>query len=118
MSDYQTLLWEPHGAVLRLTCHRPQVLNAQSRVMEDAMRSAGVAMCTIDQEEFASPMIPTTPWGYLRLHRFDYDDRALETWARRILDEPWEEAYVYFKHDDTPFTGPPAVRAFLAALVR
>jgi enoyl-CoA hydratase len=40
MSDYQTLLWEPHGAVLRLTCHRPQVLNAQSRVMIEELDAA------------------------------------------------------------------------------
>jgi uncharacterized protein YecE (DUF72 family) len=84
----------------------------------EVLRERQIAMCVIDQEEFASPMIPTADWGYLRLHRFDYDDRALETWARRVLDEPWKEAYVFFKHDHTPFTGPPAVAAFTKLVVR
>ncbi|MGQ0764420.1 MAG: DUF72 domain-containing protein [Gemmatimonadota bacterium] len=82
----------------------------------ELLRTRAVALCAIDQEEFASPLIPTAPWGYLRLHRFDYDDRALETWARRVRDEPWEDAYVFFKHDYTPFTGPAAVAAFTRAL--
>lgn len=82
----------------------------------DELRARGIALTVTDQDDFASPMIPTAPWGFLRLHRFDYDDRALATWARRVLDEPWEEAYVFFKHDYAPFTGPPAVQAFLDAV--
>jgi uncharacterized protein YecE (DUF72 family) len=77
------------------------------------LRGRNIALAVSESEEFSSPMIPTAGWGYLRLHRFDYDDRALGTWARRVLDEPWEEAYVFFKHDYAPFTGPPAVKAFL-----
>ena len=57
-------------------------------------------------------MIPTANWGYLRLHRFDYDERLLETWMRRIQDEPWQEAYVFFKHDVHPGSGPAAIAAF------
>lgn len=79
------------------------------------LRGRDIALTVTDQDDFASPMIPTASWGYLRLHRFDYDDRALTMWARRVLDEPWKEAYVFFKHDYAPFTGPPAVAAFLAA---
>jgi uncharacterized protein YecE (DUF72 family) len=84
----------------------------------EILRERQIAMCVIDQEEFASPMIPTADWGYLRLHRFDYNDQALETWARRLMDEPFKEAYVFFKHDDTPFTGPPAVAAFTRLIGR
>lgn len=40
MSAYQTLTWEPLGAVLRLTANRPQVLNAQSRVMIEELDAA------------------------------------------------------------------------------
>jgi uncharacterized protein YecE (DUF72 family) len=76
------------------------------------LKARNVAMVVSDSEEFQGPMIPTADWGYARLHRFDYDDRALGTWARRIIDEPWKEAYVFFKHDYSPFTGPPAVQAF------
>lgn len=80
------------------------------------MRARNHALCVTDQDDFASPMIPTADWGYLRLHRFDYDDHVLATWAHRVLDEPWREAYVFFKHDYAPFTGPPAVQAFTTAL--
>jgi uncharacterized protein YecE (DUF72 family) len=77
------------------------------------LRERQIALTVIDQEEFSAPMIPTASWGYLRLHRYDYDARALATWARRVQDEPWTDAYVYFKHDHEPFSGPPAVEAFL-----
>ena len=80
------------------------------------LRGRDLALAVSDSEEFSSPMIPTASWGYLRLHRYDYDDRALGTWARRVQDEPWQEAYVFFKHDYAPFSGPPAVQAFLDEL--
>ena len=80
------------------------------------LRGRNIALAVSESEEFSSPMIPTADWGYLRLHRFDYDDTALGTWARRVLAEPWKEAYVFFKHDYAPFTGPPAVAAFVNEL--
>ncbi len=80
------------------------------------LRARNHALTVTDQDDFASPLIPTADWGYLRLHRFDYDERTLATWARRVLDEPWKEAWVFFKHDYAPFTGPPAVQAFTGAL--
>lgn len=76
------------------------------------LRAHDVAMVVIEQEDFSSPMIPTANWGYLRLHRFDYDERLLETWMRRIQDEPWQEAFVFFKHDVHPGSGPAAIAAF------
>jgi uncharacterized protein YecE (DUF72 family) len=80
------------------------------------LRARKIALVVSDSEDFSGPMIPTTSWGYLRLHRYDYDDRTLGTWARRVVDEPWQEAYVFFKHDYEPFSGPPAVRGFLSAI--
>jgi uncharacterized protein YecE (DUF72 family) len=76
------------------------------------LRARNAAMAVIEQEDFSSPMIPTAEWGYLRLHRFDYDERMLEMWARRIRDEPWKEAFVFFKHDLGPGSGPQACAAF------
>ncbi|MCC6317542.1 MAG: DUF72 domain-containing protein [Gemmatimonadaceae bacterium] len=80
------------------------------------LRGRNLALVVSDSEEFSGPMIPTADWGYARLHRFDYDDNALGTWARRIADEPWRETFVFFKHDYSPFTGPPAVAGFTDAL--
>jgi uncharacterized protein YecE (DUF72 family) len=81
-----------------------------------ALRARDVALCTSQQDEFESPMLATAAWGYLRLHRFDYDAAALADWAKRVAAQPWQEAYVFFKHDHTTGSGPPAVDGFLRAM--
>jgi len=73
-----------------------------------------VAMTIIDQDDFATPPIASASWGYLRLHRLDYDAKALTEWAGRVKEQPWSDAYVYFKHDEGVGSGPPAVDAFRA----
>ncbi len=80
------------------------------------LRARDVAMCVAEQEEFKCPVVCTASWGYLRLHRFDYGGAALAEWAKRVADQPWTEAYVYFKHDEGVGSGPPAVDAFVAAV--
>ena len=82
----------------------------------DALRARDVAMTIIDQDDFATPPIASASWGYLRLHRLDYDDKALADWAARVKEESWSEAYVYFKHDEGIGSGPPAVDAFTTLL--
>jgi uncharacterized protein YecE (DUF72 family) len=81
----------------------------------DALRARDVAMCVIEQPEFSSPVVSTASWGYLRLHRFDYDQPMLETWAKTVRSHEWGDAYVYFKHDEGAGSGPPAVDAFTRA---
>ena len=78
----------------------------------DALRAKDAAMTIIDQDDFATPPIASASWGYVRLHRLDYDAKALADWAARINEQPWSEAYVYFKHDEGVGSGPPAVDAF------
>jgi uncharacterized protein YecE (DUF72 family) len=79
----------------------------------DALRAKNVAMTIIDQDDFATPPIASASWGYIRLHRLDYDAKALTDWAARVREQPWSETYVYFKHDEGIGSGPPAVDAFL-----
>ena len=81
----------------------------------EALRERDVALCLSEQEDFAVPMHPTASWGYLRLHRRDYDAEALAMWAKRLAATGWSDAYVYFKHDEGEGSGPPAVDAFVAA---
>jgi uncharacterized protein YecE (DUF72 family) len=81
----------------------------------DALRVRDIALCISEQDAFRSPMLPTATWGYLRLHRFDYDAAAMAEWARRVAAQPWTDAYVFFKHDHTAGSGPPAVNAFMKA---
>lgn len=80
-----------------------------------ALREHGVALCAIEQEDFSSPVQATTSWGYLRLHRLDYDAAGLAAWAKRVAAQGWNEAYVFFKHDHALGSGPPAVDAFVKA---
>jgi uncharacterized protein YecE (DUF72 family) len=79
----------------------------------DLLRKRDIAMCVIEQPDFCSPVVATASWGYLRLHRFDYDDAMHGEWARRINRQSWSDAYVFFKHDEGVGSGPPAVDAFV-----
>ena len=80
-----------------------------------ALREHDVAMCAIEQDDFSSPVQSTASWGYVRLHRLDYDAGMLATWAKRVTENGWTDAYVYFKHDEGAGSGPPAVEAFVKA---
>jgi uncharacterized protein YecE (DUF72 family) len=41
----------------------------------------------------------------LRLRREEFSDKELRDWARRIGEQPWEDAYVFLKHEEEG-TGP------------
>lgn len=45
-------------------------------------------------------LVRTAAWGYVRLHAAAYDDASLRAWAERMRDA-WEEAWVFFSHEDT-----------------
>ena len=57
----------------------------------------------------------TAAWGYLRLRREDYSDKDLRAWAKRIDDQPWQETFVFFKHEDAG-KGPQLAARFLELL--
>jgi len=67
-----------------------------------ALRERKAALCTADTEEggAAAEVTPTADWGYLRLRRADYDEEHLRVWADRIRAQPWQDAFVFFKHED------------------
>ncbi len=77
-----------------------------------ALRDRDVALCVAEQDDFKCPVQSTASWGYLRLHRLDYDAAALHEWATCVSAQPWSDAYIYFKHDEGVGSGPPAVDAF------
>ena len=66
----------------------------------EALRGRGARLCIADTDEGDTPLVSTSDGGYLRLRRTQYDDRDLRAWAERIAAQPWERAYVYFKHED------------------
>ena len=65
------------------------------------LREHRVALCIAESEDgIEIPFVSTANWGYLRLRRPDYGDPELSAWAQRILDQQWENAFVFFKHED------------------
>ncbi|MEO7317797.1 MAG: DUF72 domain-containing protein [Chthoniobacteraceae bacterium] len=66
------------------------------------LRDHGAALCIAEDEKLATPPIATAPFGYLRLRRLDYTPADLKRWARFVADQAdWQEAFVYFKHEET-----------------
>lgn len=45
------------------------------------------------------PLIATAPFGYLRLRAPSYDLAGLQSWQTRIAAQPWQQAFVYLKHE-------------------
>jgi uncharacterized protein YecE (DUF72 family) len=69
--------------------------------VRDALSAAGAALCVADVDGAPAPPVHATArFGYLRLRRPDYDDAALAAWLERVRAEPWDEAFVFFKHED------------------
>ena len=77
------------------------------------LRGRNCALCVadIDDGEGCDP-INTASWGYLRLRRREYTVADLVHWKERICAQPWEHAYVFFKHEDEA-TGPKFAAEFL-----
>ncbi len=81
----------------------------------EALRRKGAALCIAEDEELATPLVATADWGYLRLRRQDYGDEAIHEWAARLRGQPWNEAYVFFKHEDAG-AGPRLAAQFLESV--
>jgi len=67
------------------------------------LRDHRAALCVADTEgNLEVPFVATTDWGYLRLRRPDYGDAELKAWVKRVQEQDWRDAFVFFKHEDTP----------------
>lgn len=83
----------------------------------DALRAHDVALVAAEEDDDATPLVATASWGYLRLRRTLYATDELATWAGRVREQPWDEAFVFLKHDEEGGTGPEAAVA-LAEMTR
>ncbi|MGH7517171.1 MAG: DUF72 domain-containing protein [Gemmatimonadales bacterium] len=85
-----------------------------------ALHARDAALVHAEDDDGATPLEPTASWGYLRLRRISYRPEELAERAERIRAQPWEEAYVFLKHEDgapaVPGTGPLAAEALAALL--
>jgi uncharacterized protein YecE (DUF72 family) len=65
------------------------------------LREHNAALCTADMEQAeGTNLVATATWGYVRLRRPEYSHADLVNWREQILSQPWEHAFVYFKHED------------------
>jgi uncharacterized protein YecE (DUF72 family) len=82
----------------------------------EVLKRHGAALCVADAEDFATPLVATADWGYLRLRRQDYDQAALRSWAERLKTQPFETAYVFFKHEEEG-AGPALAHSFASMMI-
>lgn len=65
------------------------------------LREHNCALCAAEMDESDNVnLVSTANWGYLRLRRSEYSHADLLTWRDRILAQPWDHAYIFFKHED------------------
>jgi uncharacterized protein YecE (DUF72 family) len=65
------------------------------------LREKNMALCVADTgEETDAPFTATADWGYLRLRRVEYDDDATASWKEKVSGQNWNEAFVFFKHEE------------------
>jgi uncharacterized protein YecE (DUF72 family) len=59
------------------------------------------ALCIAEAEgDLVVPVVATADWGYLRLRRPEYGDAELKAWAQRLRQQNWQDAFVFFKHEE------------------
>jgi uncharacterized protein YecE (DUF72 family) len=80
------------------------------------LRARNAALCVADaDDDLEVPFVATADWGYLRLRRPDYDSATLALWAKRMQSQNWQDAFVFFKHEDAG-TGPRFAASLLELL--
>jgi uncharacterized protein YecE (DUF72 family) len=67
----------------------------------DLLSQHQAVLCIAEAEnDLDIPFVSTADWGYLRLRRPDYGDTELKAWVKRVLQQPWHDAFIFFKHED------------------
>jgi uncharacterized protein YecE (DUF72 family) len=77
------------------------------------LREHQAALCIAEAEgDLQVPFTATANWGYLRLRLPEYTDADLKSWLKRVRQQDWQEAFVFFKHEDEG-KGPALAKRFL-----
>ncbi len=73
----------------------------------EALKAANAAVCIADTEKGTTPLAATADFGYFRLRDEGYSDDELAAWIGTMqqLGAGWQDAFVYFKHEEAG-TGP------------
>ena len=87
----------PTGMRAALEVRNPSWMDPQVYAL---LEKHGVALVASQTDEEPEPkVVRTAPWGYLRLRKMSYQQDELFNWSRRIADMGWENAFVFFKHE-------------------
>ncbi|ACM20197.1 protein of unknown function DUF72 [Geotalea daltonii FRC-32] len=79
----------------------------------DLLHKHRAALCIADAEgDLQVPFVATANWGYFRLRRPDYGDHELNCWVKRLREQYWEDAFVFFKHEEEG-KGPQMAKRFM-----
>ena len=79
-----------------------------------ALAGRSAALATVESDDDgATPLVATARFGYLRLRRTEYTPGELAGWLERVRAQPWDEAFVFFKHEDEA-RGPAFAAEFLS----
>jgi len=83
------------------------------RDLYDLLKTKGCALCFADTEDNTlEALVSTASWGYLRLRKPEYGEKELREWAKSVKKQKWDEAFIFFKHEDGG-VGPKLARRFL-----
>jgi len=66
------------------------------------LKKKKIALCIAESEKISTPLVATTTFGYLRLRKENYQASDLTHWGEWIAmnRKIWDEAFVYFKHEE------------------
>lgn len=74
-----------------------------SAEIDEVLRDCGATRCATDSEDEDGDSIvltPTSKIGFARLRREQYSEHDLDDFVERLAEQPWEEAFVFFKHEE------------------
>ena len=81
--------------------------------IREVLRAKDCALVVSDTDEKPlTEIISTAAWGYLRLRRTNYEEKDLVEWMKRVQNEKWSDAFIFFKHEDEGI-GPKLASKFL-----
>ena len=88
-----------------------------SDAVYDALAAHGAALCIADFGDKTTPLRATARHGYFRLRDEGYQTPDLERWAADVEARAaeWDDAFVYFKHEEEG-KGPEFAKTFVEIL--
>jgi uncharacterized protein YecE (DUF72 family) len=81
------------------------------------LRDHGAALCIADFGDKTTPLETTARHGYFRLRDEGYEPADIDRWAAAVSERAadWDDAFVFFKHEDEG-KGPAFAKVFVECL--